>query len=152
MIVRKYITKSELHDGDVKTQRALRYSNIPPETEVTFVEEWTNFYGNWVRVKYEGRIYDVRPFDIFIREITKEVLTEPQPNCCTMFKNSEVILIGKLNLTDNRNNIIESDIWLSKNSDGIIIPVDIKMCKSFYFISSVVDKPFKFNNDLNCKW
>lgn len=57
MIIRKYITKSELRDEDVKTQLALGYGNIPPETEVTFVEEWTNFYGNWVRVKYKGRIY-----------------------------------------------------------------------------------------------
>lgn len=54
---KKAITLEEIFDYDYKTQLAKKYPNIPKGTEVIYCGEITNFYGNYVRVEYNGNSY-----------------------------------------------------------------------------------------------
>lgn len=60
----KYIAKRELCDQDWKTQLAQGYGNIPAGAEVYCGKEFRNYYGAYVRVRYNGHVYDVRKTDI----------------------------------------------------------------------------------------
>lgn len=51
----------DVNDGDWKTRMMHPIPNIPKDTEVRVIEVWTNFYGRWVRVEYDGRKYDIEP-------------------------------------------------------------------------------------------
>ena len=44
------ITKCEILDEDWKTQLALGYPCIPPETEVLVTGTYNNFYGTFAKV------------------------------------------------------------------------------------------------------
>lgn len=69
MALRKvYVALKELSDCDYKTQSALGYERIPKGAEVEFVEYFRNLYGDYMRVRYKDRIYDVKPEDIVIIE------------------------------------------------------------------------------------
>ena len=144
-IVKRYIAKSSLPDGDWMTQAAKGYSNIPEGEEVKFVREFSNFYGWWVDVAWGGRRYDVRHSDLIVREETRNILDAPEPNCIADFNKSKIKMIGKLALVDNNNNGIDSGIWLAKTDDGNIIYVDQADCSQFYTIVSSEDKSFQHN-------
>jgi hypothetical protein len=66
--MKKYCALKELSDCDYKTQMAKGYGNIPKYAEVEFVRYIQNLYGNYMRVRYKGIVYDVRPEDIVIIE------------------------------------------------------------------------------------
>ena len=51
----------DVNDGDWKTRIIHPIPDIPKDTEVMVIEVWTNFYGKWVRVEYNGRKYDIEP-------------------------------------------------------------------------------------------
>ena len=48
----------EIHDEDFMTQAALKYPNIPASEIVEYINEFRNFYGYYVRVLWNNRIYD----------------------------------------------------------------------------------------------
>lgn len=53
----KAITLCEIADEDFKTQVALGYKNIPANTEVEIVGKFSNFYGDYTKVKYNNIVY-----------------------------------------------------------------------------------------------
>ena len=48
----------EIHDEDFMTQAALKYPNIPANEIVEYINEFRNFYGHYVRVLWNSRVYD----------------------------------------------------------------------------------------------
>ena len=54
----KLRTLREIYDEDFITQSALKYPNIPVNEIVEYVNEFHNFYGYYVRVLWNNRIYD----------------------------------------------------------------------------------------------
>lgn len=50
--------------GDWKTAYVKDIEPIPKGTQLKVVKIWSNFYGKWVQVLYEGRHYDLRPRDL----------------------------------------------------------------------------------------
>ena len=53
----KMITNCEILDEDWKTQLALGYPCIPPETEVTVIGTYNNYYGTFAKVQWNGNVY-----------------------------------------------------------------------------------------------
>ena len=66
--MKKYCALKELSDCDYKTQMAKGYGNIPKYAEVEFVKYFRNLYGDYMRIRYKDRIYDVKSEDIMIIE------------------------------------------------------------------------------------
>ncbi len=60
----RLITNKELCDQDFWTQAVHKYSNIPAGTEVELVKVFSNLYGTYARVSYNGQVYDVNPYDL----------------------------------------------------------------------------------------
>ena len=56
----KYITLCEIYDEDFMTQIALKYPNIPANTEVDFIRIFSNLYGTFVRIKWKNHYYDTK--------------------------------------------------------------------------------------------
>ena len=54
----KLRTLREIYDEDFKTQVALKYPNIPANEIVEYMNEFHNFYGYYVRVLWNNRVYD----------------------------------------------------------------------------------------------
>ena len=54
----KLRTLREIYDEDFITQAALKYPNIPASEIVKYVNEFYNFYGYYVRVLWNNRVYD----------------------------------------------------------------------------------------------
>lgn len=64
-MMKQAVTLKTLADQDWKTQLARGYRNIPAETLVDVInEEFTNFYGTWCEVEWEGRRYYVDKKDL----------------------------------------------------------------------------------------
>lgn len=64
-MMKQAVTLKTLADQDWKTQLARGYRNIPAETLVDVInEEFTNFYGTWCEVEWEGRHYYVDKKDL----------------------------------------------------------------------------------------
>lgn len=59
-----YYTRRELSDQDWKVQLARKYPNIPKGSKVELMNGWINFYESFVRVRWNGKIYDVRMSDL----------------------------------------------------------------------------------------
>lgn len=59
-------TKKELCDQDWKTQSVQKYENIPSGSTVVLIQAFTNFYGRYFEVDYNGRRYSVKPEDVTI--------------------------------------------------------------------------------------
>jgi len=53
----KLRTLREIYDEDFMTQAALKYPNIPAHEIVEYVNEFYNFYGYYVRVLWNNRVY-----------------------------------------------------------------------------------------------
>lgn len=132
--IRRVFIKNSCCDGDWKTQVAKGYNNIPSNTEVTIKELFTNFYGIWVRVCYDGRYYDVRDTDLIakIEEIT--FLDNPCPECFAHCNNKEIKLVGKVPLVDYDMKPIDSNVWLAESVDDDITFQFVKEtdCDGFY--------------------
>lgn len=132
--IRRFFTKKSCCDGDWKTQAAKGYSNIPPNTEVTIKELFTNFYGIWVRVRYDGRYYDVRDTDLIVKTEEITILDNPCPKCFTHYNNKEIKLVGKVPLVDCGMEPIDSNIWIAESVDDSTILQFVKEtdCNEFY--------------------
>ena len=68
-MIRKCYTKQKCMDEDWKTQLAKGYPIIPANTEVDYEGEFFNFYGKYVKVRYKGILYYVKPRDIYFADI-----------------------------------------------------------------------------------
>lgn len=132
--IRRFFTKNSCCDGDWKTQAAKGYKNIPPNTEVTIKEVFTNFYGIWVRVRYDGRYYDVRDADLIVETEEITILDNPCPECFTHYNNKEIKLVGKVPLVDYDMKPIDSNVWLAESVDDNTIFQLVKEtdCNGFY--------------------
>lgn len=66
----KAVTLKTLADQDWKTQLARGYSNIPANAVVEVEnDDFTNFYGNWCIVKWNGNSYYVSKKDLSFNEL-----------------------------------------------------------------------------------
>ena len=59
-----YYARRELSDHDWKTQIAKKYPNIPRGSKVELMRHVDNLYGSFVRVRWNGNIYDVHMYDL----------------------------------------------------------------------------------------
>lgn len=92
-------TRTSCADGDWKTQSAKGYSNIPAGAEVRPIRVWTNFYGIWVSVFWNGHKYDVRPDDVRIYKVRRVTHAQPHPGDVTWHNRYEdAIVIGGIDL------------------------------------------------------
>lgn len=57
----KLRTICETYDEDFKTAISQHIPAIPKNSEVIYVDVIRNYYGEFIRVRYNGRIYDVKP-------------------------------------------------------------------------------------------
>lgn len=48
-------------EEDFKTAISQHIPDIPENSEVIYVDVFRNYYGEFIRVRYNGRIYDVKP-------------------------------------------------------------------------------------------
>ena len=60
----RYLAKKELADQNWKSQLAKGYENIPAGAEIEYEGPMSNFYGNYAKVRYKGRLYYVKHKDI----------------------------------------------------------------------------------------
>ena len=65
----KCYTTKKLCDEDWKTQAAQGYPDIPKNTEVQYIEEITNFYGRYAKVRWAGTVYYVKYQDLEWRQV-----------------------------------------------------------------------------------
>lgn len=72
---KKANAKRELSDNDWKTQLARGYKNIPKGAEVEFIEDYTNLYGIFAKVRYDGQIYyvDKEELDFNTKNMDREI-------------------------------------------------------------------------------
>lgn len=54
-------TICDAQHGDWKSVLAHDIPPIPKGTELRVCEVWQNFYGKWISVMYNGRVYDLSP-------------------------------------------------------------------------------------------
>lgn len=54
-------TTYNVNHGDLATVIARKIPPIPKGTRFKVEKIWQNFYGTWVQVIYDGRIYDIPP-------------------------------------------------------------------------------------------
>ena len=65
-------TVCDAQHGDWKTVVAKNIQPIPKGTQLKVHKVWTNCYGVWVEVFYDGRYYDLNPHCLkYIRRETK---------------------------------------------------------------------------------
>ena len=56
-------------DEDWKTAVAKQKESIPKGAEVKYAGSFSNYYGNWWQVKYNGCLYYVNPEDFKKKEL-----------------------------------------------------------------------------------
>ncbi len=54
----KLRTLRKIYDEDFMTQVALKYPDIPAGEIVEYVDEFRNFYGYYIRILWNNRVYD----------------------------------------------------------------------------------------------
>lgn len=53
-----YTTLQEISDEDWETQLAQGYPNIPKGEKVLYIKTFRNFYGEYIRIKWNNNYYD----------------------------------------------------------------------------------------------
>ena len=70
-------TIRELCDENWKSQLVHKYPNIPKDTEVRVYDINCNFYGRFIEVIYNGRIYNICPKDVILTKGVND--NDPHP-------------------------------------------------------------------------
>jgi len=59
-----YITLQKIFDEDWKTQLAQGYPPIPKGKKVLYIKTFKNFYGEYIRIKWNNTYYDTVPWKL----------------------------------------------------------------------------------------
>ena len=134
-ITEVYFAKEDIYD-----EAGYRTLPIPKGVQVQFLEEYTNFYGRYVKVIFGGTVYYTKPEYLTKNVIRKRRLDKAVPEANAHHEAyGDVVMIAELVVKQTG-----VEFWCVKDKNSVIHVVDIKDCTDFHIVDYNVEEPVTY--------
>ncbi len=130
-ITEKYFAKDVIYD-----EAGYRKQHIPKGAEVKYLEEYTNFYGRYVKIVYGEGIYYTKPEHLVKKVIRSTALLKAVPGASAHHaRYGALVMMAELVVKQEG-----LEFWCVKDKKGELHVVDIKDCTDIRTIDRIEEK------------
>lgn len=135
-ISKRYFAKNDIYDV-----AGYNLPRIPNGAEVAFISQFTNFYGRYIKIRYQGHTYYTKPEMLIKRVIERKPLDSAESGCTAQHKYYGIVtLIAKV-VTDNS----DKEFWIDKDKNGQYHIIDIADCKFLYRVEKELEEKVTYD-------
>jgi hypothetical protein len=110
---------------------------IPKDAPVQFLCEYTNFYGRYIKVKFNAIVYYLKPSELYKRTKYITILDEPVTGCYAKHKKLGTLGLAARIMTDPETT--SEEYWLAIDADSRLVTIALKDCTQLYSLDKVED-------------
>lgn len=127
----RYFAKDVIYD-----EAGYRKQHIPKGAEVKYLEEYTNFYGRYVKVIYGEGIYYTKPEHLTKQVIRSTTIAKAVPGASAHHpRYGSLVMMAELVVKQEG-----LEFWCAKDEKGELRVVDIKDCTHIHIIDHIEEK------------
>lgn len=130
-VTEKYFAKDTIYD-----EAGYRKQHIPKGAEVKYLEEYTNFFGRYVKISYGSYIYYTQPRHLVKKVIHSTALLKAIPGASAHHpRYGELVMLAELVVKQEG-----LEFWCVKDKKDELHVVDIKDCTNIRIIDHIEEE------------